>query len=141
MSNKRHEASGVNHREAWWSVTLPSNWRGHRDQDCTTFRANPPCGVLQISAARKDIEAVTDDDLREFAEERVGPGVALNEVQLATSAGVTAKYERDGLLWQEWWLKSGQLMIYATYNVVATHPVNEEDELLRILNSLVVEED
>lgn len=121
---------------AWWSVELPQQWSGHPDGQCAAFRADPPLGVLQISAARKDAGPVTDQDLTEFAEERIAPEVPLDGVRFGAFSGVTAKYRKDGLLWQEWWLRSGPLMVYVTYNVVQEHEASEQDAIASILASL-----
>jgi hypothetical protein len=126
----------MTYKAAWWFVDLPADWRGYPDAGCSTFRADPPLGVLQISAARKDGGIVTDLELREFAEERLGREVALQKAKFGNSAGFTATYRRDGLSWQEWWLKSGCLMVYVTYNVAEGYETIEQATIARILDSL-----
>jgi hypothetical protein len=123
-------------RNAWWSVELPPNWRGYPDVYCATFQADPPLGALQISAADKETGIVTDQDMREFAAKRVAPGVRFADVRLGAFTGLTTRYFRDGLFWNEWWLKSGHLMVYATYNVVREREGEETEVIESILTSL-----
>jgi len=124
------------YRSKWWSVDLPPNWSGHPDDACSTFRAEPSLGVLQISAARKDTDPVSEDDLREFAADRIAQGASIQRASFATFSGFTASRRKNGLLWDEWWLRSGQLMVYATYNVDQKDSAAERGVVSRILSSL-----
>ncbi|MGH9776939.1 MAG: hypothetical protein ACRD5I_00860 [Candidatus Acidiferrales bacterium] len=119
-----------------WSVELPSGWTGHAGQECATFQANPPLGALQISSARKDSAPVSDKHLKEFASERLPPGVLLKEAGYGSFSGFSAEYAKEDRFWKEWWLKSGQLMVYVTYNVVQEMKDSERDSVERILASL-----
>ena len=121
---------------AWWSVELPPNWSANPDGNCATLRADPPLGVLQISAARKDTGVVTDQDLTEFAEMRIAPKTRLAGVSFGAFSGATAMYRKDGLFWQEWWLRSKDMMVYATYNVVQESEAAELRTVEGILASL-----
>jgi hypothetical protein len=126
------------YKSAWWSVELPPNWRGNPDADCATFRADHPSfgGVLQISAAQKDTGIVTDQDLREFARDRLIAGAPLDSVRFGECSGFTTRYRKGGLSWQEWWLRSEHLMIYATYNIISEKEGAEQDDIVSILSSL-----
>ena len=79
---------------------------------------------------------MTEDDLREFADGHIGHGVRLEHADFGAFSGFTAISQRDGLLWQEWWLRSGHLMVYASYNVDQQHSGAENDDVARILSSL-----
>jgi len=125
------------YKSAWWSVELPPNWRGYPDADCTTFRAHMfDGGALQISAARKETGIVTDQDLQEFAHDRLVAGAAFDPVGFRECSGFTTRYRKNGFSWQEWWLKSEQLMIYATYNVAPEKEHVEQGDVASILSSL-----
>lgn len=125
------------YRSEWWSIDLPANWSGHPDDACSTFRAQPSLGVLQISAARKDTGLVSEDDLREFAADRIAPGVPIEHASFPTFSGFTASHRKSGLLWKEWWLRSEHLMVYATYNVDQNDAAAEQVVVSMILSSLV----
>jgi hypothetical protein len=77
-------------------VVLPPGWNGHSEGDCATFRADPAFGVLQISAVRKDVGIVTDDDLKEFALERVASETALEKAKFEAFSGFTTIYPKNG---------------------------------------------
>jgi hypothetical protein len=123
----------------WWSVSVPTGWIAQGEEKCATFRGTPPLGILQISSARKDVGPITDDDLREFAAEEVGTGESLMEVSYGSFSGFAAVLRRGDLIWRQWWLRSGTLMIYATYNVSQhkeADAVSEQEFVERILRSL-----
>ena len=123
-------------KSAWWSVRLPDDWSGHQEERCATLRKTPPLGVLQVSAARKTEGPVTDDELRDFAADQVASGEQLRNVKYNSFSGFSSVYLKNQLFWREWWLRSGCLMIYITYNVVQGRENIEAADLEKILTSL-----
>lgn len=121
---------------AWWSVDLPEGWSGHQEEKCATLSRTSSMGVLQMSAARKQEGPVTDDDLQEFARDQVPSGVRLRRVEFKSFSGFSAAYVKNQLFWREWWLRSGQLMVYVTYNVAHGKEHIEATDLDMILASL-----
>ena len=123
---------------AWWPVELPTGWHAHADTECATFRQSPSVGAFQISSARKDTP-VTDADLEEFANEQIPEGTQLVGVAYGDFWGFSACYQKHDLMWREWWLRSGRLMIYATYNVAKNsvqEAVKEQADLEIMLATL-----
>jgi len=124
-------------KSAWWCAELPQGWTGTEDSECATFRASPPLGALQISSAHKDKTDVTEEGMKDFAVERIPQGIQLDEVSYGHFSGFTAGYSQGGLYWREWLLKSGRLMVYATYNVAQGAEDLETDKIEAILRTLV----
>jgi len=122
----------------WWSVDVPTRWYARADKECATFQRTPSLGTFQISSARKD-SPITDSDLGEFANDRIPEGAQLVNVMYGDFSGFTACFQKDNLMWREWWLRAGKLMIYATYNVAAhsaQEAVNEQADVEKILARL-----
>ena len=119
----------------WWSVELPPGWTASTEGECTTFRATPPLGALQISSARKNSGPVNDEDLREFARERLGHAPLLSAATYGPFSGFSAEREDESLFWKEWWLRSGQTMLYVTYNVIPKYKDSETDAVEAILRN------
>src|ERR1051326_3174727 len=120
----------------WWSVDLPEGWSGHHEENCATLSKTPSFGVLQMSAARKQAGPVTDDDLQEVARDQVPSGVRLRRAEFKSFSGFSAVYLKNQLLWREWWLRSGHLMVYVTYNIAHSKEHTEAADLDIILASL-----
>lgn len=120
----------------WWLVELPQGWAGRPDEECATLSRSPQLGALQVSSARKERTPVADEDLREFAEERVPAGVQLLQVTCGPFSGFSAEYSKGESFWKEWWLKSGHLMVYVTYNVRQGKEHLEIEDVERIVGSL-----
>lgn len=135
MSSRQEGAATNQFESEWWTVDLPVNWMASQVNQCTTLRATPPIGVLQISAARNSAGPVQDSDLREFAIERLGPTVRLSRATYKFVLGFAAEHEDQSLFWREWWLRSGQTMLYVTYNVILKHKNSELLALEAILHS------
>lgn len=121
---------------AWWSAELPNGWRAVEEASCVTISRQPHLGVLQLSAATKPEGLVTEQDLRDFAEEHVVAGNLLVPVKYKTFSGFSIHYEKARFFWKEWWLSSGNLVIFATYNVEAGKEDIEKNDLESILSSL-----
>jgi hypothetical protein len=126
---------GKTYESHWWSVDLPPGWTASAEGQCTTFRATPPIGALQISSARKDSGPIQDDDLKEFVSERLGRNAQLSVAVLGPFAGFTSEREEESLFWKEWWLRSGQTMLYVTYNVVPKYKDSEMNSVETILRN------
>ena len=123
----------------WWSVDVPKNWRVRPDKECATFQRTPSLGAFQISSARKEQSPITDADLAEFANDRIPSGTKLVRVVYGPFSGFTACFEKDDLMWREWWLRAEGLMVYATYNVSmlrVREAVKEQADVERILTTL-----
>ncbi len=63
-------------------------------------------------------------------------GVLLKKTSYGSFSGFSAQYSKEGRFWSEWWLGSGQLMVYVTYNVAEEIKDSERVEVERILASL-----
>jgi len=117
----------------WWSIMPPDTWEAREDDTCATFTPPASESALQISAARKDSEAITVEDIREFADEQVEPGTALEPVHIGTFAGLRASFIREEQRWDAWWLSQGRLLVFATFIRPMTNP---EHELTQVSHSL-----
>ena len=102
---------------SWWSLQIPSEWTITEDSDCVTLTNKCFPSALQISAARKEKDLVTDEDLKDFAMERFYDVASLQECSFGSFSGFYAERIKNGFFWREWWLRAGFLMIYASYNV------------------------
>lgn len=102
-----------------------------RDVSRNTF-----VGAFQISSARKEGSPITDADLGEFATNRIPEGVRLVEVAYGSFSGFTACVQKDEVVWREWWLRAGRLMVYATYNVTADRVETAAKERTDVENML-----
>lgn len=119
----------------WWTVELPAGWSAKADGECATFWTDADVGVLQISSAKKEAGWITDEDLKEFARERVARSQLSNE-RHGLFSGFVTEYVKGHLYWKEWWLRSGKLMIYVTYNKEGSRIGAVEKDVELILRSL-----
>jgi hypothetical protein len=120
----------------WWYLDLPPDWCWQVDDSCVTFARTSEDGILQVSAARKDYGLVSDDELKGFASQRIAPNIPLESVRVGAFLGLTTRYRKDHRMWQEWWLRSGRLVIYVTYNIGLGSEQVEQDITANILLTL-----
>lgn len=120
----------------WWTIIIPDEWSCYRDANSVSIHAEPALGVLQVSAARKDADLVTDDDLRDFAQDHVRTYGDLSPVAIGEWCGFYLKFSTDEYYWREWWLRNKNLLVYVTYNIDLAKKGCEDQEVDKILLSL-----
>ena len=125
------------HFQQSWSID-PNTWSISSDEDCTTLEPVTRDAALQLSSHRKNAGAVSDSELRGFAERADLLGGA-SSVSLGQFRGLTARYDDKGVEWQVWWLAAGSLHVYATYNGDSGCRQRDEADVALILNTLRVE--
>jgi hypothetical protein len=103
---------------------------------CATFHADPPLGILQISSARKEASPISGEDLKELAGEWRTSGKEIQDVKCGSFSGFLVRHSDGDRFRREWWLGSGHLMVYVTYNVVQGAEDLEIDKIEAVLGSL-----
>src|SRR6266508_2683776 len=104
------------YESTYWRAKVPEDWETREDDTCVTFEPQKPPGVIQVSAAVKEAAPVTDIDLKEFAGQRISNRRVMT-VKTPSFEGIHVEYAEDDNFWREWWLRSGNLMLYVTYNI------------------------
>ncbi len=120
----------------WWSVELPPGWHGEIGKRGVGFERTPALGWIQVTCAHKPGPA-TDADLEAIAALRTSGGVPLHALACGMFTGFTADHVEDGTFWREWWLRYGNMIVYASYNVAEESKDAETAEVDRLVGSLV----
>lgn len=98
-----------------WSISLLPDWIGEHEDECSLIYHPEGVGALQISAYTK-ATPVTDEDLREFAEEHIEAGAKLSPIQTGEFTGYTIALGIDDTFWQYWYLRNASTMLLVTYH-------------------------
>lgn len=118
---------------------LPVSWQATEDNECVTLLRKHSPSAVQISAARKETGFITDEELKEFAAERLGDQISLCKVNTPEFTGFCAEYIKNSTFWREWWLRSNDLIVYVTYNIDVKYREAElglVDEIIRDLRPI-----
>jgi hypothetical protein len=126
----------VEYKAEWWSIDMLPEWSLREDAECASFFASPQLGVLQVSAARKPTESVTQEDIAEFAYDSQTPREAICPVSISHASGLYAEYEQAGRSWRQWWLKGKSVLVFVTYNVAISHKDSENAAIDALISSL-----
>lgn len=124
------------YKSSWWSIELLSEWNAEEEESSVSISAEHGVGALQISAYRHDGEAVTDEDLNDFAEDELVGAIIPQDVSCGDFRGIAISYVKDESFWRKMWLRSGSLLLYVTYNCAAEDQAIEVESVNRMLNSL-----
>lgn len=118
-----------------WSIELPSGWQVDEDSDVIGFFHPNGCGIFEVSTFFADDGDISEEEIREFAEVETPDSVNLKYL-----SGVYKRESEEGDSIDQWWLSSGNQLLYATY----TCPVGqdnaeaeEREQLIQSLRSLI----
>ena len=120
-----------------WSVELPNGWQTEEaDRVVTIFRTDG-VGALQVSAYFRN-EPITDEHLRELAEDRLGAGAVPRPVQLGAFVGFQITFVAGDRFWSQWYVRQDRQALFITYNSSGADGGPEYDEVKRVLGTLKV---
>lgn len=121
-----------------WIADVPEGWSGGPDDHCYTFTAGQEgVGALQLTAALAP-EELTDDDLRDLAGDDA-EGAA--KARCGEFVGLHVSAVKAEQSWQQWWLRSGSVMLFVTYICDAADEGAEVIPVGQFLDSLRVRVD
>ena len=124
------------YKSSWWAVMLPSDWSAEEEEDCVTLSAERGVGAMQISAYRRDGEPVTNEDLNDLAGDELTDGPIPQNVSCGDFRGIAVSNFSDERFWRKFWLRSGSLLLYVTYNCAAEDRAAEVEAVNQMLSSL-----
>lgn len=119
----------------YWKLRLPEGWVVEQEEDCYSIFDEQGPGVLQISSLRQ-MQAITVDDLKEFARDHIDAGADMENVTLGNFNGITISYEVEDNVWREWYLKAGRLFLFITYHCPLANEGEEDDSVEAVLDSM-----
>jgi hypothetical protein len=97
-------------------------------------------GSLQIGYNRKDIGAVSYDDILDAAEENIGAGIAYRELATEHLDGIVFEYEQDGTYQREWYMRSKDTLFKVSYECDFEYKDAERSEVDLIIENLQLAE-
>ena len=119
----------------FWQISLPDDWISDEDDGCTSIYHDKGVGMLEVSAVEQPDEIVPDD-LLSLASEHLDQGAKVETVELGDFDGIELNYVEDDIYWREWYLKSGKLLLFVTYNCDTGDEEKEEGMLDVMLATL-----
>lgn len=121
----------------WWCIELPDEWSAEMDDDCVSITDCDNVGTIDVSAIRKEEGLVSEQDLKDLAEELIADGFEFQRVTIAGSKGLLFSYQEEDVAWREWYLAHDSLVLYATYNTEVEHSGLDDAMVDEILSTLV----
>ena len=97
-------------------------------------------GSLQIGYNRKDIGAVSHEDVLDAATENIGTGIAYREVATEHLAGILFEYAKDGTFQREWFLRYKDTLFKISYECDFEYKDAERSEVDLIIENLQLAE-
>lgn len=98
-----------------WRISLLPDWVGEHEEECSLVFHPNGVGALQISSYSKD-GTVTEADLKGLAQEHIDAGAKIARVEAGEFRGFMLTFCSDGEFWQLWYVASGSIALFITYN-------------------------
>ena len=125
------------YRASWWTITLAEGWRGRQDKECHTFvKGTESIGALQISAYQKGKGVLDDTEVKQFLENHIEPGQAVQPIRVRNLNGFYVSCSKNGVYWRTWCLHSENLLLFVTYNRDEGQMSPEDAEVETMLGTL-----
>lgn len=101
-----------------WQIDIPHPWKAEGCEDCVEFTQPEGVGALHISGARKTNGPVLDTEALSQLRENCPSDAQVESMTCGDFAGYAAAFidERDGYYWKKWFLYSGRILVFITYN-------------------------
>lgn len=114
-----------------WSVDLPSGWQVEESTELVSFFHPTGVGSFEVSTFFADDGEISIDDILEFAEVENPEMVKFDYL-----SGIHAIEIEDGEMIYQWWLSTGNQMIFATYVCGVGQDSEEKKEREHLIDSL-----
>ena len=118
-----------------WQVDLPVGWEVEEEEGAVSLYHPDSSGTLTLSAT-KEQEDISDEYMEELLAEHLDADAELFDVEFESFSGVTCCYDDEEEYWCEWYLCSGPVLLFITYNCPLADEGAEEDVVESILESL-----
>lgn len=122
----------------WWIIDLPEEWEAEQIDDVITIGDEDGVGVIEFTTLQKEEGLVDESELREFTadtEQQFGAG---QKIQVADLHGYYYCYREEGEAVREWYLRSGDLMLFIIYSCDDENAGMDDGAVDEILSTLFI---
>ncbi len=119
----------------YWSVNVPTLWDAEFSDGADVIYDNKGVGELIISTLY-DEQGVSDEQLEAMAAEHLNSSVELEDIDIGDFSGICVSYSKDSEYWCEWYLRTSNILLFASYNCDEENAEEDEDVVESILESI-----
>ena len=124
----------------WWELSLAQGWTAQDDPDCLLLTKSED-GAFQLSSAVKSEGTIQQVEIKEFYQSCAPAQSKLQQVSFGSFQGFVTHYIEDEAIWYKFWLASGSLLVFATYNGTEAAWMVEKADVYTMLGSLRLRQD
>jgi len=119
----------------YWSVNLPTLWDAEVDEGCDVLYDKEGVGELIFTTIYQE-NGVSDDQLEELASEHLDSNAIIEDIHFDEFSGFVVSFTKDSEYWNEWYLRSDNILLFISYNCNVKDEETDEDVVESILDSL-----
>ena len=121
-----------------WQISVPRPWRAEDCEHCVEITQPEGAGALHISGALKQDGDVLDDETRAQLQQDCPTDTEFERVRFGDFSGYGGDYVdwSESAYWKKWFLRSGRVLLFITYNCKRGDEELEMAQVGQILSSL-----
>jgi hypothetical protein len=123
-----------------WQIAVPSPWEAKKSDECVEITQPEGAGALHISGAIKKLGSVLEDETKAQLQRNCPEDTTAEPVRLGDFVGYGADYVdwSESTYWKVWFVASGRVMLYVTYNCKRGEEDSEVTQVAGILSTLKI---
>lgn len=120
-----------------WQISVPLPWRAQEFEECVEIMQPEGIGALHISIAFKQGGTVSDSETRAELKRACPEDADVEATRFGEFVGYGAEYVdwSEGAFWKKWFVASGRVLLFVTYNCKRGDEGLELPQVSRILSS------
>jgi hypothetical protein len=121
-----------------WQMSAPRPWHAQNCEHCAEFTQPEGAGALHISGALKHYGDVSDDETRAELQKECPQDTEPERTRFGDFSGYGAEYVdwSNSRYWKKWFVRSGRVLLFITYNCKRGDEELEMAQICQILSSL-----
>jgi hypothetical protein len=121
-----------------WQLAIPRPWRAQEFEECVEITQPEGIGALHISGAVKQDGTVSDSETRAQLERDCPEGTDIEPARFGDFIGFGGEYVdwNASAFWKRWFVASGRVLLFVTYNCKRGDEHLELPQVCQILSSL-----
>ncbi len=119
-----------------WCCDLPDEWQAEQSDDSVLIVDDDEVSSIEITTLKKEAGDISDDDLKQFADEPLSAGIPAESVAIGSLQGMLFNFEDEEGVWREWYLASGSVMLYITHGCRPEHRGMDDAAVNEILSTI-----
>ena len=122
----------------WWTLAIPPEWWADSEDDSILVGDQDDVGCIEISTLHKDAGEFDEQSVLDIARSGAEQSLNWQAVTLGDFSGVVSSYVDDGAAVREWYVASGDKLLFITYSCDEDNGGMDDAAVNELLDTLLL---